>query len=162
MGAASVLASAPMARFLTIVLTALFFGWGFVASAKAQVLLSDTVIVPGDRIGPLVLGMTEAEIIAAAGQPEQRLMQGRDTLYSWGLVTARIPAGAMGVDEIVVMDTRYLTSQRIHVGSTDIAVTTSFGQPMKRAAASGLVTLDYDGIGFVQRNGMVMQIRIRK
>lgn len=151
-----------MARFLAIVLTMLFFGVGGIAPASAQTLLTDTVIVPGERIGPITLGMTEAQLIQAAGQPDQRLMQGRDNLYSWGLLTARIPAGGPGVDEIVVMDTRYLTAQRFHVGSTDAAVTANFGQPTKRSNQSGLITLDFDGISIVQRNGMVMQIRIRK
>jgi hypothetical protein len=123
---------------------------------------ADMTIVVGERVGPVALGMTEMQLIAAAGQPQERLMQGRDTLLSWGLVTAHIPAGAMGVDEITVNDPRYLTEERVHVGSTDTAVVASFGQPMKRATVSGLETLDYAGISIVQRNGMVMQIRIRK
>ena len=145
---------------LATLLVALFVGAAGMAASRE--LPGDMTIVPGDRIGVIVIGMTEAEMIAVSGQPDQRLMQGRDNLYSWGLVTARIPAGATGVDEIVVMDTRYLTQQRVHVGSTDIAVTNTFGQPAKRSTASGLVTLDYDGMSIVQRNGLVMQIRVRK
>jgi hypothetical protein len=145
----------PAIGFAAALILLVFAG----GTAHAQ---ADMTIVVGERVGPVALGMTEAQLVAAAGQPQQMLMQGRDTLYSWGLVTARIPAGAMGVDEITVNDTRYLTDQRIHVGSTDTAVVASFGQPMKRATVSGLETLDYDGISIVQRNGMVMQIRIRK
>ena len=119
-------------------------------------------IVIGERIGPFELGMDEAALAAAAGPPQSRLMQGRDTVLSWGLITARIPAGAMGTDEITVNDTRYLTAARLHVGSTDLAVEMQLGKPDKRSVASGLVTLDYSGISTVLRNGFVMQIRIHK
>ena len=147
-----------MVRSLAIVLMALLLGAG-VAFAAAQ---PDMTIVPGERIGAVALGMSEAELTQAAGPPDQRMMQGRDLLFTWGLLTARISGGAPGVDEIVVNDPRFATPERIHVGSTENAVTVTFGQPMRRSNSAGVQTLDYAGMSVLQRNGMVMQIRVRK
>ena len=89
------------------------------------------------------------------------LMQGTDTLYSWGTLTARVN-DMTGVVDITLNDPGYQTQGRIHVGSAELAVTAMMGQPSKRSTTGGLVTLGYAGMDVVERNATVMQIRVHK
>jgi hypothetical protein len=122
----------------------------------------DTLIVPGERVGPIALGMNPMELAGAVGTPPQTLQQGKDTVFSWGDVTAQISDGATGVDVITVNDPRYETANHIRVGLASLAATAVLGQPAKRTSSPGLESLDYDGLSVVVRNNLIAQIRVRK
>lgn len=142
--------------------------WGFLmglavtGAAVAAPAPRDTMIVPGERAGPIALGMTPMELASAAGATPQTLQQGKDTIYSWGDIAAQISDGAPGVDVITVNDPRYETSNHIRVGLASPAAIAVLGQPAKRTGSPGLETLDYEGLSVVVRNNLVAQIRIRK
>lgn len=135
---------------------------GLAAAPQAFAQTRDYIIVPGERVGPIELGMSEMQLLMAVGSPDTMLMQGTDTLYSWGTLTARIGKASGGVEEITLNDPGYQTQGRVHVGSADLAVTSMMGQPTKRTTAGGFITLFYDGIELIERNNAVMQIRVRK
>jgi hypothetical protein len=135
-------------------------GIAFAPAAFAQE--RDYTIVPGERVGPIELGMSEIQLLMTVGNPDTMLMQGSDTFYSWGTLTARVGKASGSVEEITLNDPGYQTQGRIHVGSADLTVTAIMGQPSKRSTAGGFVTLSYDGIDILERNNAVMQIRVRK
>ena len=141
------------ALFLTIAVA------GPVIAAPAA---GDTLIVASERVGPIALGMTEAQLAAAMGGLGEVLRQGAATTYSWGQVAAEIGDNSLGVETITVNDPRYDTPGHIHVGLAASAVAAVLGQPNKKTSAQGLDTFDYDGLTVLVRNNLVAQIRVRK
>lgn len=123
---------------------------------------NDNLIVPGERVGPIALGMTEAQLTAAMGDPGAVLHQGTITTHSWGLVTAEISDNSPGVETITVNDPRFDTPGHVHVGLAAPAAAAVLGQPDKKNSTQGLDTFDYDGLTVLVRNNFVMQIRVRK
>ena len=123
---------------------------------------TDNLIVPGQRVGPIALGMTQAQLAAAMGSPGEVLHQGSATTYSWGQVAAEIGDNSPGVDLITVNDPRYETPGHIRVGLASLAAAAVLGQPNKKASTQGLDTFDYDGLTVLVRNNLVAQIRVRK
>ena len=144
------------------ILLGFLIGLAFAAPTAAAPAPRDTMIVPGERVGPIALGMTAMELAGAAGTPPQTLQQGRDAIYSWGDIAAQISEGAPGVDVITVNDPRYETANHIRVGLASLAATVVLGQPAKRSGSPGLETLDYEGLSVVVRNNLIAQIRVRK
>jgi hypothetical protein len=124
--------------------------------------VSDTLIVPGERIGPIALGMTQAQLADAMGAPGEILRQGSVTTYSWGQVAAEIGDNSPGVQTITVNDPRYETPGHIRVGLAALAAMAVLGQPNKKTSTQGLDTFDYDGLTVLMRNNLVAQIRVRK
>jgi hypothetical protein len=122
---------------------------------------SDNLIVPGERVGPIALGMTQAQLMAAMGGPEV-LHQGTVTTYSWGQIAAEIGDNSPGVDLITVNDPRFDTPGHVHVGLAAPAAMAVLGQPTKKTSTQGLDTFDYDGLTVLVRNNLVAQIRVRK
>ena len=123
---------------------------------------SDNLIVPGERVGPIALGMTQAQLTAAMGGPGEVLHQGAATTYSWGQIAAEIGDNSSGVDQITVNDPRFDTPGHVHVGLAAVAVPAVLGLPNKKTSTQGLDTFDYDGLTVLVRNNLVMQIRVRK
>ena len=123
---------------------------------------ADNLIVPGERVGPIALGMTEAQLATAMGGPGAVQHQGTITIYSWGQVTAEIADNSPGVESITVNDPRFDTPGHVHVGLAATAAAAVLGQPDKKTSTLGLDTFDYDGLTVLVRNNFVMQIRVRK
>jgi len=123
---------------------------------------ADNLIVPGERVGPIALGMTEAQLATAMGGPSAVQHQGTITIYSWGQVTAEIADNSPGVETITVNDPRFDTPGHVHVGLAATAAAAVLGQPDKKTSTLGLDTFDYDGLTVLVRNNFVMQIRVRK
>ena len=120
----------------------------------------DALIVPGERVGPIALGLSEADLLKAAGVPASTLRQGNETLYGFGRVTAQI--GASGVDLITVDDPRYETAEHLRLGLAAPVATSLLGQPERRTTVNGVDTLEYQGMALIVRNNLVMQIRIQR
>jgi hypothetical protein len=137
-------------------------GLAVTGAAAAAPAPRDTMIVPGERVGPITLGMTPTELASATGAAPQTLQQGKDTIYSWGDIAAQISEGASGVDVIMINDPRYETSSHIRVGLASPAAVAVLGEPMKRTSSPGIEMLDYEGLTVMVRNNLIAQIRIRK
>jgi len=143
-------------------LSALLMTIAVAVAVMAAPATSDNLIVPGERVGPIALGMTEAQLAAAMGGPGEVLHQGTVTTYSWGQVAAEIGDNSPGVDLITVNDQRFDTPGHIHVGLAAPAVPVVMGQPNKKTSTQGLDTFDYDGLTVLLRNNFVAQIRVHK
>ena len=143
-------------------LSALLMTIAVAVAVMAAPATSDNLIVPGERVGPIALGMTEAQLAAAMGGPGEVLHQGTVTTYSWGQVAAEIADSSPGVDLITVNDQRFDTPGHIHVGLAAPAVPAVLGQPNKKTSTQGLDTFDYDGLTVLLRNNFVAQIRVHK
>jgi hypothetical protein len=129
---------------------------------NAAAPVQDTLIVPGERVGPVALGMNPAELAQAVGSPGDVQHQGSATIYSWGQIVAEIADKSPGVDLITVNDPRYETANHIRVGLAGLAVTAVLGLPASTTTQQGLITLDYDGLTVIMRNNLVAQIRVQK
>jgi hypothetical protein len=113
------------ALFLTIAIA------GPVTAAPA-----DNLIVPGERVGPIALGMTEAQLAGAMGGPGALQHQGTITIYSWGQVTAEIADNSPGVETITVNDQRYDTPGHVRVGLAATAAALRSSSSFFRSAIS--------------------------
>lgn len=133
-----------------------------VAGAAAFAQPRDALIVPGERAGPIALGLSESDLVKVAGVPGLTLRQGNETVYSFGRVTAQIGDPSAGVDLITIEDTRYETADHLRMGLAAPVAMSLLGQPAKRSSANGVDTLEYDGMAVVLRNNLVMQIRVQK
>jgi hypothetical protein len=142
-------------------LSALLMTFAVSGPLMAAQATSDNLIVPGERVGPIALGMSQAQLTAAMGIAEV-LHQGSATTYSWGQVTAEIGDNSPGVETITVNDPRYDTPGHVHVGLAAVAAMAVLGQPTKKTSTQGLDTFDYDGLAVLVRNNLVAQIRVRK
>jgi hypothetical protein len=129
---------------------------------NAAAPMQDSLIVPGQRVGPVALGMSPAELAQAVGSPGDVQHQGSITIYSLGQLVAEIADKSPGVDLITVNDARYETANHIRVGLAGLAVTAVLGLPASTTTQQGLVALDYDGMTVIMRNNLVAQIRVRK
>ena len=143
-------------------LPALFLTIAVAGPLLAAPAPNDNLIVPGERVGPIALGMTEAQLAAAMGGPGEVLHQGPATTYSWGQVAAEIGDTLPGVGMITVNDPRYDTPGHVHVGLAAPAAAAVLGQPNRKTSTQGLDTFDYDGLTVLVRNNFVAQIRVRK
>src|SRR5215831_344559 len=120
----------------------------------------DALIVPGERVGPIALGLSEADLLKAAGAPASTLRQGNETVYGYGRISAQI--GASGVDLITVDDPRFETADHLRLGLAAPVATSLLGQPAKRTTLNGVDTLEYEGMQLIVRNNLVMQIRVQR
>ena len=144
------------------ILRALLMTIAVAGPVTAAPAATDNLIVPGERVGPIALGMTQPQLAVAMGSPGEVLHQGGATTYSWGQVAAEIGDNSPGVDLITVNDPRYETPGHIRVGLAALAAAAVLGQPDKKTSTQGLDTFDYDGLTVLVRNNLVAQIRVRK
>jgi hypothetical protein len=131
-----------------------------VCASSAIAQARDALIVPGERVGPIALGLSETDLMKAAGVPASTLRQGNETVYSFGRVTAQI--GASGVDLITVDDARFETADHLRLGLAVPVAISLLGQPVKRSTTNGVETLEYDGMALIVRSNLVVQIRIQR
>jgi hypothetical protein len=80
----------------------------------------DHAIAMGHRIGPVSIGMTEADLLKYLGPPKTSTPypNGRFTQYIWGELTVGVTDGV--VSAVTTTDPSYATPQGIHSDSTEI------------------------------------------
>lgn len=95
--------------------------------------IHDTLIVPRVRIGPAALGMTEANMLDWLGEPTKTVEYGaRDNQYVYedkGLLIGFSRGKAM---RVAVSKRPYATSDGISIGTSELKLRTTWGQPTKR------------------------------
>lgn len=98
--------------------------------------IRDNLIIPGQRIGPISLGMTAAQLLHAVGEPDRvanytagadhRMMQ---TLW-FGSVEVHMPTlNPQRVTSIRTTDGRNATAQGLRVGSSTLSFSGALGPP---------------------------------
>jgi hypothetical protein len=95
--------------------------------ARAQTL-NDHLIVPWQRIGPMRLGMSTADLIQSMGPPVSR-QPGEVVTYKWHDVSATVTEDGLWATQICTFDPADVTVEGLHVGSTDLSVSGLLGKP---------------------------------
>lgn len=93
---------------------------------------NDHLIVPWQRVGPITLGMSTAELVHAMGEPT-RTMGGPPhtfSVYYWREdLSATISKDGDFVTQVCALSPAYGTAEGVRPGSTDAAVTALLGEP---------------------------------
>jgi hypothetical protein len=95
------------------------------ALSQAQ---NDHQIVPGQRVGPVTIGMSAADLYRAMGEPTKSRNYANGAGYSWGGLQANLGADGR-VIEILVLDGSYLLVGGLAVGSSQLALSVKRPQP---------------------------------
>jgi hypothetical protein len=95
--------------------------------ARAQTQ-NDHLIVPWQRIGPMSVGMSAADLIHSMGPPASR-QPGEVITYKWPGVWATVTEDGLWTTQICTFDPADVTVEGLHVGSTDLSVAKLLGKP---------------------------------
>jgi hypothetical protein len=94
----------------------------------------DTLVVPGERIGPVYVGMTGSQLLKSAGEPMSAVRPCKDcptaTRFLNG-IRASIREADMRVIQVTTGDGRYKTKEGLGPGSSELAVRSAYGMPRK-------------------------------
>jgi hypothetical protein len=97
--------------------------------------VNDNLIVPGERIGPVFLGMTEEQLYKKFGEPSNILttLQSEDIRYQYSTFDANVNKATHKVWSIITSNSGFHTAEGIKPGSsvmeTQIKLGGSFGGP---------------------------------
>jgi hypothetical protein len=117
--------------------------------ARAQVS-NDHLIVPWERIGPVALGMTAAELIHILGHPTNEGLGPLDLavdVYNWkDNFSVTVKKGGSYATQICVLNPAYSTVQGVHPGSTDVSVLALLGEPQNSKVSTAWWKLSYTNL----------------
>lgn len=110
-----------------LAVTALFAG---LQPAAAQTH-NDNLIVPGVRIGPVSLGMSEANLYKTLGDPTSTQINNAAQVinYNYPGLGVSVDRVAHKVTQVTSLDQKYSTAEGIKVGSSGLAVSAKIGIP---------------------------------
>jgi hypothetical protein len=123
------------------------------ACATGPLTLDDDLVVPGERIGEVQIGMPLATLIAVKGTPLKTVpISGTDaTTYTFA---EGLTVGAQDeVYWIIAEDARYHTGTGVRPGTEQIYARASFGKPRCVATRGEETIYDYGNIYFRVDNG---------
>jgi hypothetical protein len=95
--------------------------------ARGKSLLDDHLIVPGVRVGRLVLGITDEEVFRVIGDPDRSYSYGY--IYDDKGLTVAIKYDRLVL--ITVKNSRYSTTEGVKVGDDILRLTDALGKPAK-------------------------------
>ncbi|MEH6743506.1 hypothetical protein [Hyphomonas sp.] len=133
------------------------------ACASSPPDLNDNLIVRGDRVGDVELGMTLFQLFAARGAPRMTtpIPGTRATTYSYdGLVVAADDA----VYWIIARDPRYRTEIGVGSGAEQILARGAYGKPKCVVTENDVTVYDYSDIYFEvdNKSGKVKEVGIMR
>jgi hypothetical protein len=145
-------------RYLLLVLSISLAGCSVVYKVTGR----DHAIVPGERIGPIALGMTATDLYRAMGEPKRVThVEGFGTWFEFGELSARINDQTQKVSTISVQGGEFATSDGVRIGSSELAVRAAYGGPSAFRNAGNTTSLCYDrGLYVALTNGFVQSIRV--
>lgn len=132
------------------------------ACATAPLTLNDDIIVPGERIGDVEIGMTLTQLVNLKGVPRKTIPipgTAATTYFFDGLTVAADDR----VYWIIAKDRRFRTQEGVKVGAEQIFARAAFGQPDCVATRGGTTVYDYGDVYFdVDNNtGLVTQVGVQ-
>jgi hypothetical protein len=91
----------------------------------------DQVIVPGERIGPIAIGMKGATLLDAMGAPDStdRMKNAGIENYAAAGLEATVMDDSQQVISITTDSAQYATAEGVHIGSSDFEVRSRMGAP---------------------------------
>lgn len=133
------------------------------ACASAPPNLNDNLIVPGERVGNVELGMSLSQLLAMEGTPTRTIPipDTRATTYYFdGLMVAADDK----VYWIIARDPRFHTVDGVATGSEQIYTRAIYGKPKCVVTRDDVTLYDYDNIYFEVNNdsGKVKQVGIQR
>ena len=133
------------------------------ACASAPPNLDDNLIVRGDRVGNVELGMSLTELLALKGTPTRTIPipdTNATTYYFDGLMIAADDK----VYWIVARDARFRTQMNVSKGSEQIFARAAYGKPKCVVTRDDVTVYDYDDIYFevANKTGKVKQIGVQR
>jgi hypothetical protein len=141
--------SSRVALFLTFLMASYLSLW-HQAQAQAQTQ-NDHLIVPWERIGPIELGMTAADLIRIKGRPTQMSRGPADgiSVYGWkDDLSIYIKTDGSYVTQICALDPAYTTVNGVHPGSAHLSVIALMGQPKSSKVYKGWWRLSYTNLSW--------------
>jgi hypothetical protein len=108
--------------------------------------VNDKLIVPGERVGPVFFGMTEAQLYQKMGNPNRSFPanDGALIVYEWGDLVANVQLSTHTVVQMQVMGPSYGTAEGVSTGTPELAVKAKLGQPSwERLAYADRATLKF-------------------
>lgn len=133
------------------------------ACASGPLTLNDNLVVPGERIGEVEIGMPLATLLALKGNPVRTtpIAGTESTTYDFGGLTV---AAHDEVYWIAATDPRFKTSTGVSAGVEHIFARGSFGRPSCVVSKADVTVYDYPGFYFDVSNatGKVTEVGVRK
>jgi hypothetical protein len=134
------------------------------ACATAPLTLNDNLVVPGERIGEVEIGMPLAQLVMLKGMPLRTVpIQGTEAstyLFDGGLTVAAHDE----VYWIVASDPRFRTATGVAPGAEQIYARASYGRPSCVVNKTDATVYEYPGFYFDVANetGKVTQVGVRR
>ncbi|HLJ59246.1 MAG TPA: AMIN domain-containing protein [bacterium] len=119
-------------------------------------LLRLHTVLPGEGIGPVLLGMRIQDALTALGPAKNRqVLPDGNTLYEWFAPPSnsglglRVTAAGMVYRVWALNDDQYTIGGGVHVGSTEAFARAALGEPSQVVAdpSRGIKTLNYSALG---------------
>jgi len=104
-------------------------------TASAQVA-NDHLIIPGERVGPISLGMSTQDLYKALGEPTQSVTgnDGTWASYSWQDLTVQTDLPSGKVSHISVSGPSYSIDNNLRVGASELALRANLPNPQSTTA----------------------------
>ena len=133
------------------------------ACATAPLTLNDDLIVRGERIGDVEIGMTLAQLLALKGTPMQTIPI-RGTAATTYAFDGLIVAAHDQVYWIIATDPRFRTDKGLTTGAEQIFARGAYGEPDCVATKGETTTYDYGDFYFDVEiaTGKVSQIGVQR
>lgn len=135
------------------------------ATAQSAFAPAATLIVPGNVLGPLRLGMTPDEVHRVLGQPSEVNNSspivwnaGWQAYRLWAVFRGRYPGGS--VVRITTQSSRFATKHGIRVGSSISDVLRKLGRPLDRIERGNEGQLTYTGLTLAYKNRRVYTVAV--
>jgi hypothetical protein len=90
----------------------------------------DHLIVPGVRLGPVHLGITDVELYRQLGDPQSTQPNGDVSMnYTYSNFGVSVSTHTHKVIQVLALDASYATAEGIKVGSSHLAIAAKLGIP---------------------------------
>jgi hypothetical protein len=141
-----------------MVLLALMISFSVCSTVRGQHLGSDKLIVPGQRIGPVRLGMTTAELYRAMGDPTKMYEYTNEVGQHCEYPGLAVDVKRGRVYTVTALSAEFSTVEGVRVGDSQLAMEAKLGSPIKKTMwAQPAAAPEW---GFWYGRGKGMEIRI--
>jgi hypothetical protein len=147
-----------MHTLLRLALAAALFA---LCATAASAQSSDNLIVPGQRIGRITIGMPVAEVYAVLGAPTKTFKLESQTQYLYSDVNVIIEDSTQQVGLAGAVSSKYKTREGVGIGSADIEVRAKLGNfSTVKQIPNGAAYCYQSAMFIVTRNGVVEQLAV--
>jgi hypothetical protein len=122
----------------------------------------DELIVPGSRVGPVSIGMSEGALRQLMGNPLDVYETEENRMFEYKQLSVVVPKKTRIVELLIVPDAHYATLQGAAVGDSEARIQELYGNPARETGRGMYVTRCYsNGLVFNFHNEVVDNIVVR-